>query len=143
MAKQFTLGKNERLKSRKLIEQLFKEGKVFFISPYRVFYFLTKESGDLKITRRTAKTNLQFGVGVSSKIFKRAVDRNSVKRLTREAWRLQKKELQEVLKQRGLYLNVFFVYSASELTDFNTLKPKVGVALKKLLHLVKEIGISP
>lgn len=143
MAKQFTLGKNERLKSRKLIEQLFKEGKVFFISPYRVFYSFNKKSGDLKINRGTAKTNLQFGVGVSSKIFKRAVDRNSVKRLTREAWRLQKKELQEVLKHRDVYLNVFFVYTASELTDFNTLKQKVGVALKKLLHLVKEIGISP
>jgi len=141
MAKKFTLGKNERLKSRKLIEQLFNRGKVFVISPYRIFYFVNKESDDLKITGGTVKTNLQFGVGVSGKNFKRAVDRNRIKRLTREAWRLQKRELQEVLKEKDLHLNVFFVYTASELTDFNAIKLKVGVALKKFLQL-KEIGIS-
>ena len=43
MSKQFTLGKNERLKSRKSIEQLFKAGKSFVVSPYRVHYFISKE----------------------------------------------------------------------------------------------------
>jgi hypothetical protein len=38
--KQFTLGKDERLKSRKQIEQLFSEGKKFTVTPFRIFYLM-------------------------------------------------------------------------------------------------------
>jgi ribonuclease P protein component len=44
------------------------------------------------------KTVLQVGVSVSKRNFKRAVDRNRIKRLLRETYRLQKRELIEVLK---------------------------------------------
>src|ERR1043166_5363776 len=88
VAKQFTLGKSERLKSRKQIEQLFAEGKNFPMSPFRVYYRTSPfVSG--------SASNLQFGAAVSAKNFKRAVDRNRIKRLTREAYRLQKNQLQE------------------------------------------------
>jgi len=75
---------------------------------------------------------LQFGVGVSAKNFKRAVDRNRIKRLTREAWRLQKNELSEKVKTAQKQLNVFFIYTGKELPDFITVKDKVAVVLKKL-----------
>ena len=107
MAKQFTLGKNERLKSRKQIEQLFSEGKSFPLSPFRIYYQVTP-----LIT--TSSSSLQFGAGVSGKNFKRAVDRNRVKRLTREAYRLQKKQLQEATMQKKLQLNIFFIYTGKE-----------------------------
>jgi len=81
---------------------------------------------------------LQFGVGVSSKNFKKAVDRNRIKRLTREAWRLQKNELKELLKTSNKQLNVFFIYTGKELPDFATIKDKVAVALKKLSGKVNE-----
>jgi len=130
MPKQFTLDKNERLKSRKQIDKLFAEGKSFVVNPFRV-YFLVHEP-------RTMDNGLQFGVGVSSRIFKRAVDRNRVKRLTREAWRLQKNELKELLKASNKQLNVFFIYTGKELPDFATVKDKVAVALKKLSGKVNE-----
>ena len=94
MPKQFTLGKGERLKSRKAIDELFKNGKRFTVSPFRVFYCITKEGG------------LQFGAGVSTKNFKKAVDRNRIKRLIREAYRVQKNSLEILLKAEGL--NLFF-----------------------------------
>jgi len=81
---------------------------------------------------------LQFGVGVSAKNFKRAVDRNRVKRLTREAWRLQKNELKEKTKAAQMQLNVFFIYTGKELPDFKTVKDKVAVALKKLADKIDE-----
>jgi ribonuclease P protein component len=81
---------------------------------------------------------LQFGVGVSSKNFKRAVDRNRIKRLTREAWRLQKNELKDKLKISNKQLNVFLIYTGKELPDFPTVKDKVAIALKKLSNKIDE-----
>ena len=131
MAKQFTLGKNERLKSRKQIEQLFSEGKSFPLSPFRIYYLVTP-----LITN--SSSTLQFGAGVSGKNFKRAVDRNRVKRLTREAYRLQKKQLQEATMQKKLQLNIFFIYTGKELPAFNIVREKVNVILNKLTKIVNE-----
>ena len=128
--KQFTLGKEERLKSRKQIGQLFDKGKSFVVAPYRVYYVVNRQSSIVN--------GLQFGVGVSAKNFKRAVDRNRVKRLTREAWRLQKNELKEKTKAAQMQLNVFFIYTSKELPDFKTVKDKVAVALKKLADKIDE-----
>ena len=131
--KQFTLGKNERLKSRKQIEKLFAGGKSFVVNPFRVFFII---NGPLSMVNN--ENYLQFGVGVSNKNFKKAVDRNRVKRLTREAWRLQKNDLKESLKTQAKQLNVFFIYTGKELTDFTTVKEKVAVALKKLAGKIDE-----
>ena len=130
MRKQFTLGKDERLKSRKQIEKLFAQGKSFVVNPYRI-YFLVHGP-------RPMDHGLQFGVGVSAKNFKKAVDRNRIKRLTREAWRLQKNELSEKIKTTRMQLNVFFIYTGKELPDFTIVKDKVAVALKKLSDKIDE-----
>jgi len=128
--KQFTLGKDERLKSRKQIEKLFAEGKSFVVNPFRIYFFVHEPS--------TMNHGLQFGVGVSNKNFKKAVDRNRIKRLTREVWRLQKNELKELVKTQSKQLNVFFIYTGKELPDFTTVKDKVAVALKKLADKINE-----
>ena len=128
--KQFTLGKEERLKSRKQIEKLFAEGKSFVVNPFRV-YFLVHGPW-------TMDHGLQFGVGVSAKNFKKAVDRNRIKRLTREAWRLQKNEINNKTKEAQRRLNVFFIYTGKELPDFATVKDKVAIALKKLADKIDE-----
>jgi len=131
--KQFTLGKKERLKSRKQIEKLFAEGKSFVVNPFRVYFIVNDDSSMVKGT-----SSLQFGVGVSSKNFKKAVDRNRIKRLTRETWRLQKNELKELTKVHSKQVNVFFIYTGKELPDFATMKDKVVVALKKLAGKIDE-----
>ena|ERR1043165_5719262 len=132
MTKQFTLGKKERLKSRKNIEQLFNIGKNFVITPYRVHYVIKKDE------QKKEPSLLQFGVGVSGKNFKKAVDRNRIKRLTREAYRLQKLSLQENLKKKNTTLHIFFNYTGKELPDFDHVKEKVAVALNKLSKLINE-----
>jgi len=122
LAKQFTLGKHERLKSRKLIEQLFKEGKNFAMTPFRVYY----------LSAESAKSSLHFGVGVGTKNFKKAVDRNKVKRLTRESYRLQKIALQEKLEIKNIQLSLFFVYTAKEIPGYKDVYKKIGAILKKI-----------
>ena len=138
MSKYFTLGKNERLKSRKQIEQLFAEGKSFVVNPFRVYYVVNSLPIATGTSMVNASNSLQFGVGVSTKNFKKAVDRNRIKRLTRETWRLQKNELKERLKGINKQLNVFFIYTGKELPDFETVKDKVAVALKKLVDKTDE-----
>ena len=76
--------------------------------------------------------NVQFGVGVSSRNFKKAVDRNRIKRLIREAWRLQNAELKEKLKEVNKQLCVFFIYTGKELPDYNFVVNKIQGSIKKL-----------
>ena len=131
MAKQFTLGKTERLKSRKQIEQLFSEGKKISVGSFRIFYLFINSSAG-------GKSSLSFGVAVPVRSFKKAVDRNRIKRLVKEAWRLQKDDLAKMLKARSKHLNVFFIYTGKELPDQVFVKDKLAVALKKLENITDE-----
>lgn len=126
MSKQFTLGKEERLKSRKQTELVFSEGKKFTLAPFRVYYLSIKDQLNV----------LQFGVGVSTKNFKKAVDRNRIKRLAREAYRLQKKILEKKLIEANSYLTVFFIYTGKELPEYKDINDKIGRVLNKLCEIV-------
>lgn len=77
----FTLGKQERLKSKKLIGKLYEEGKVVKKFPLRMVYIQTEH---------TSKFPVQVGVSVPKRNFKSAVDRNRIKRLLRETYRKEK-----------------------------------------------------
>ena len=132
MAKQFTLGKQERLKSRKIIEQLFSEGKSFTVNPYKIYYLYS-----LPVAYDSPFT-IRFGIGVSKKNFEKAVDRNRVKRITREAYRLQKIPFQEKLKERNILMNVFFNYISKELASYQEVYDKMKLILNKLNKMVDE-----
>lgn len=124
----YKFGKSEKLKSRKAIEQLFAEGKSFSNFPFRVIWRFNESTG----------TPLQAGFTVSSRYFKKAVDRNRIKRLVREAYRLQKNELLEQLKNNQKQLAVFFVYVGNELPDYPAVFEKTGSAIKRLIKLTNE-----
>ncbi|MGQ0737619.1 MAG: ribonuclease P protein component [Bacteroidota bacterium] len=126
MTKKFTLGKTERLKSRKAIEELFEKGKGFSISPFRVAYL------------RTEATGLRVAVGASTKNFKKAVDRNRIKRLMREAYRLQKIPLQKFLQSQNKGISLFLTYTGKEIPDYAIVSGTVQKCLNKLLNLVSE-----
>ena len=77
----FTFNKKDRLKSQKLIEKLFLEGKSVSSFPLKLIYLKTQVSGAHVI---------KAGVSVSKRNFKKAVDRNRIKRLLRECYRLNR-----------------------------------------------------
>lgn len=77
---------------------------------------------------------------MSNKNFKRAVDRNRIKRLAREAWRVQKSILEESLKNKTL--SVFLIYTQKELPDYKTIYDKTGLILKKLVKIINETDPS-
>jgi ribonuclease P protein component len=102
MSKPFSLSKSERLKSKKQIDTLFLTGEAFFVFPYKVKF---------QLEPNTAQTELRFGISVPKRNFKKAVDRNRLKRLSREAYRLNKTALKEMLMQKQYALQVMFMYS--------------------------------
>ena len=101
----------EKLKSRKRIEELFARGKTINVFPIRISYQFLNLLPD-------EKTSIEVGVSVSKRNFKKAVDRNRIKRLLREAYRLQKKELIESLKSQQRKGYVFFIYADRQMPEY-------------------------
>jgi ribonuclease P protein component len=81
---------------------------------------------------------LQAGFTVSARNFKKAVDRNRIKRLMREAYRLQKNPLREHLQESRKSIAVFFVYTGNELPQYDVVFEKINTALQKLQKLLTE-----
>ena len=131
----YTLGKSERLKRRKSIEEIFNSGESFSLYPLRVFFILEKQTNNKDAASNRKNSSLQFGVGVSKKNFKKAVERNRIKRLIRETYRLQKEVLAvalDVKKERCLKL--FVLYTGNEVPAHTLINQKVGEALDRLIR---------
>lgn len=124
----YTFKQDDKLKSRKLIEQLFKEGKSFSSFPMRVLWKYNEAS----------KMPLQTGFAVSSKYFKKAVDRNRIKRLMREAYRLQKNDLQNHLKLQEKKMVLFVIYVGNELPAYPLIFEKTSHVLNRLFKITNE-----
>jgi ribonuclease P protein component len=97
--------KDEKLKSKKIIDLLFTEGKSVGKYPLRLVYVPYDFEEDVP---------LKMGVSVSKKYFKKAVDRNYYKRVLRECYRLNKSQLTIHLNQK--YCFMFFYQTADRLT---------------------------
>ena len=118
----FSYSHDEKLKSRKLLNAIFAKGKSFSFYPIKVIYQRIDSPLD---------NLLQVGVGVSSRHFKKAVDRNRIKRLLREAYRTQKKIL--VFTEPAPTKKIlFFLYVGKELPDAALIQSKMAVALQKI-----------
>ncbi|PHS67351.1 MAG: ribonuclease P protein component [Flavobacterium sp.] len=114
----FSFPKSEKLKSRKTIELLFSEGKSFSKFPIKVF-FIPVENAE----------NTQAGFAVPKRNFKRAVDRNRIKRQMRESYRLQKHVLNS---ENGLKFAIFFLYIGKEKLSYSKIETAMESLIKKL-----------
>jgi ribonuclease P protein component len=112
---------------------LFREGISFTIFPYRVYYIFHEDEACF----------LQSGFGVSARNFKKAVDRNRVKRLSKEAYRLQKEIITTALKNKQCCLALFFVYNGKELPTQPEAFKKIGLILQRLITLINEKSSLP
>lgn len=119
----------EKLKSRKSIQALFDQGKSFGIPPLRIIY-LIQHTDDVK------NQGVRFAVSVPKKIAPLATRRNRIKRLIREAYRLEKQTLIEACRSNASLLEMMWVFNGSpEKTEFARLRPVVVKAIKKLISL--------
>ena len=109
--KDFTYSKAEKLKSRKIIDLLFSEGKSVSKYPLRLVYAPTEGVNE----------KLLFGVSVSKKYFKNASDRNYLKRVLRECYRLNKHLLHNNLDKPYAFM---FFYQTKELLTYQEIEEK-------------------
>lgn len=120
-----SLQKTERLKKRTEIASVFAKGKVLVVPPIKLLYLLGPQ---------TPEATLQMGVVASKKLFKKAVHRNRVKRLIREAYRTQNAALKLLATNKQVAVQLFFIYQAKELPVWPQVQIVVAQLLEKLLQ---------
>lgn len=122
----FTFSKEERLCSRQLIERLYNEGHRLMAFPYSVQWMVVSE----------LPTSCQVLIVAPKRKFHHAVDRNRIRRLTRECYRLRKPDLYRFLEEHNLHLVFSLVYIHNELMTYEQLGHKMD---KLLAALEKDI----
>ena len=123
----FSYPKKEKLKSRKLIDLIFTEGKSVSKYPLRLAYI---ENPDLQVQEK-----IQIGVSVSKRNFKKAVDRNHIKRLLRECYRLNKFIIHDhTTKSYALML----LYQSKEQLNFHEVQAKTILLFEKFIAATSE-----
>jgi ribonuclease P protein component len=118
----FSFPKKEKLKRKKIFEQLFKEGKGISNYPVKLIYLKTALPQDVRF---------QAGVTVSKRNFKKAVQRNRIKRLLREGYRLNKHLLFNNIEGNFAFL---FLYIGKEMPEYHQVEASIKAVLHKLVE---------
>lgn len=115
-------GKKEKLKSKKLITQLFKEGKSITRFPLKFIYLPVSDQHTV---------SFRAGVSVPKRNFRRAVERIHLKRLMREAYRKNK---YLVTENPSPSYALMFIYIGKKQEDFHKLSTVTGELLEKFVE---------
>jgi ribonuclease P protein component len=144
--KQFKFSKEERLCRQKNIDNLFQHGQSFVAYPIRIIWTMKqlnniipgysvpgKEPTDIE-----NKPPAQLLITVSAKTFKRAVDRNKIKRRLREGYRLHKNPLYEALKGKDFNLDLGCQYIGKEILNYHEIEEKLVLAIRYLIRQLEK-----
>lgn len=122
--KQHTFRKGERLCSKTLFEALFTDGESFANFPFRMVY---------RVTELSEEVPAQIAFSVSKKRFKKAVDRNRVKRLMREAYRQHKSIHYDYLEQQQQQVAMLIIFTGKEEPTYRDTEKKIIRLLKRFI----------
>ena len=119
----YKLSKEEKLRSRTSVERLFSEGKSLMAFPLRAMYRL----------RQPGEAPAQFLITIPKKRIRKAVLRVTLRRRTREAYRLNRRKLLlEPLAEQGYGVDIAFIYLDSTPAPYRVINEKVTDLLKRI-----------
>ena len=121
--KRYTLSKEERLSWKRYIDLLFEKGQSFVAFPLRVVYLPLEEEMSAPVS---------ILISVPKKKFKRAVKRNLIKRQVREAYRVRKYDLIDLLTEKNKRMLIAFLYLDKEIHPFTDMEKAMTKAIRIL-----------
>ena len=124
----FTFSKEERLTGKTSIDQLFNEGKSFNLFPFKVFYCIVENQ---------AEPIARLLIAIPKKKVKLAVDRNRLRRLIREAYRLNRTEFITFLEMKSVHFHFALIYTGESVDlAYKEVELKIIACLAKLEKII-------
>jgi ribonuclease P protein component len=124
----FTFSKEERLTGKTSIDQLFNGGKSFNLFPFKVFY---------SIVENPAEPIARLLIAIPKKKVRHAVDRNRLRRLVREAYRLNRTEFITSLEMKSVHLHFSLIYTGERVDlAYKEVELKIIACLAKLEKII-------
>ena len=125
-----TLNKNESLKSKTLIRLLFSSKTANFAYPFKVLY---------RVLEPEETVRAQMLISVGKRKIRTAVERNRIKRLFREAYRLNRQPLLDFLDKKEINIAIAFVYVGDKNPDYQFIEERVKKSIEALVESINSI----
>lgn len=119
----FTFRREERLSKEKIIQELFEKGSSFYLYPFKVFFMSNPDK---------EYPYHQVLISASKKLFRKAVDRNLIKRRIREGYRLNKNLLPSQNK-----LFIAYIYNIKEILPSEQIHQRLIKTFKRFDYVEK------
>ncbi len=124
--KKYGISHQERLKSKKTIDYLFRSGQSNFTYPIKLVYIIQPSVDQVP---------LRFAVSASKKKIKSAVKRNLLKRRMREAYRLNSLEIKEHFSQKDITVSIMFIYVGRNIESYELIEKGIIQCLSSLQQM--------
>jgi len=121
-----TFKKNEKLKSKKVIQSIFLQNQTIKIYPFKLVWIIEPNNS----------SEIKMGTSTAKRLFKLAVTRNLIKRRMRECLRLNKTILTNALNNKNIKLSFMLLYIGKEVVPYNEFNIKIKQILIRLTNKI-------
>lgn len=119
--------KKERLCGVKTVSELFAGGNSFIVTPVRVVYTIMPADGTVATARVL--------ISIPKKEFRKAVDRNLIRRRIREAYRKNKARLTSALSEKGKRIDIALIWIGQIIPTYKETEKCINEIIQKLSRL--------